>query len=195
MLAEIQSLNTDEDLLAWARDGLARKNTLLEADARAIEMVYQRKLRETTLSDSDVAEEGSNTRPSITHGISDATTVDLTYSKEPVRKRSKAHLSFVRGQPCVVCKQSPCDPHHLKFARPRALGRKVSDEFTVPLCRAHHQQLHCHGNEKAWWANLQIAPLLIAKQLWDASPIHATGTGPANDVDLHDDLSSESAAR
>jgi hypothetical protein len=88
-----------------------------------------------------------------------------------VRKRSKAHLSFVRGQPCLICQQTPSDPHHLKFAQQRALGRKVSDEFTVPLCRTHHQDLHRHGNEKAWWANMQIAPLPIAKQLWDASQI------------------------
>jgi hypothetical protein len=86
-----------------------------------------------------------------------------------VRKLSKAHLSFVRGQPCLICQQSPSDPHHLKFAQQRALGRKVSDEFTVPLCRPHHQDLHRHGNEKAWWANMQIAPMPIAKQLWDAS--------------------------
>src|SRR5438067_4890637 len=59
-----------------------------------------------------------------------------------IRKRDKAHLAFVSAQPCLVCKRSPCDAHHLKFARPRALGRKVSDEFTVPLCREHHQELH-----------------------------------------------------
>ena len=92
--------------------------------------------------------------------------------KEPPRKRSKAHLLFVREQPCLVCRHTPCDAHHLKFAQPRALGRKVSDEFTVPLCRAHHQELHQHGNERAWWANLQIAPLPVAQQLWAASPIH-----------------------
>jgi hypothetical protein len=73
------------------------------------------------------------------------------------------------AQPCLICQQIPSDPHHLKFAQPKALGRKVSDEFTVPLCRAHHQDLHRHGNEKAWWANMQIEPMSIAKQLWDAS--------------------------
>jgi hypothetical protein len=93
----------------------------------------------------------------------------LAFPKEPFRKRSKAHLSFVRGQPCLICKQGPSDPHHLKFAQGKALGRKVSDEFTVPLCRAHHQDLHRYGNEKAWWANIQIEPISIAKQLWDAS--------------------------
>src|SRR5262249_54902975 len=75
-----------------------------------------------------------------------------------VRRRSKAHLAFVASQPCLVCKMAPCDAHHLKIAQPRSLGRKVSDEFTVPLCRKHHQELHRHGNEANWWANLQITP-------------------------------------
>ena len=96
----------------------------------------------------------------------------LAFPKEPVRKRSKAHLLFVREQPCLVCRQSPCDAHHLKFAQPKALGRKVSDEFTVPLCRAHHHELHRQGNERAWWADLKIEPLRVAHELWTASPIH-----------------------
>jgi hypothetical protein len=83
------------------------------------------------------------------------------------RRRTKAHLSFVAAQPCLVCQRTPCDAHHLKFAEPRARGRKVSDEFTVPLCREHHRQLRHHGNEIAWWANVQIAPLGVAKSLWD----------------------------
>jgi hypothetical protein len=48
----------------------------------------------------------------------------------------------------------------------------VSDEFTVPVCREHHHELHRHGSEAAWWANLHIAPLNIAKELWQTSPIH-----------------------
>ena len=86
-----------------------------------------------------------------------------------VRKRNKAHLAFVATQPCIVCRRSPSDAHHLKFAQPRSLGRKVSDEFTVPLCRDHHIQLHRHGNEAAWWANLRIVPLEMAKELWNAT--------------------------
>jgi hypothetical protein len=82
------------------------------------------------------------------------------------RKRNKAHLAFVAAQPCLICKRSPSDAHHLKFAQPRSLGRKVSDEFAVPLCRDHHRQLHHHGNEVAWWANVQIAPMAVAKDLW-----------------------------
>ena len=52
-----------------------------------------------------------------------------------------------------MCGRQPSDPHHLRFAQPRALGLKVSDEFTVPLCRGHHRQLHQAGDEAAWWDN------------------------------------------
>lgn len=89
----------------------------------------------------------------------------LTIS-EPKRHRDKAHLRFVGSQPCLVCGQHPSDPHHLRFAQPRALGLKVSDEFTVPLCREHHRQLHHAGNEITWWHNIDIKPLPIARELW-----------------------------
>ena len=63
----------------------------------------------------------------------------------------------------------PSQAHHLRFAQPRALGRKVSDEFTVPLCATHHHELHMRGNEKDWWAEKQIEPLSIAEDLWKES--------------------------
>ena len=53
------------------------------------------------------------------------------------------------------------------MAQPRSLGRKVSDEFTVPLCRRHHRELHRHGNERAWWQNQGIDPLPVAAALWE----------------------------
>jgi hypothetical protein len=86
---------------------------------------------------------------------------------EPKRLRDKAHLRFVASQPCLVCGRQPCDPHHLRFAQPRALGMKVSDEFTVPLCRGHHRQLHQGGNEVTWWETRKIKALDIAKELWE----------------------------
>ena len=85
---------------------------------------------------------------------------------EPKRLRDKAHLGFVASQPCLVCGRQPSDPHHLRFAQPRALGLKVSDEFTVPLCRGHHRQLHQAGNEVTWWGNFNLKPLEVAKALW-----------------------------
>jgi hypothetical protein len=86
---------------------------------------------------------------------------------EPKRLRDKSHLRFVASQPCIVCGRHPSDPHHLRFAQPRALGLKVSDEFTVPLCRSHHGQLHQAGNEAAWWDKLKIDALRIARQFWE----------------------------
>ena len=86
---------------------------------------------------------------------------------EPKRRRDKSHLRFVASQPCLVCGRHPSDPHHLRFAQPRALGLKVSDEFTVPLCRGHHRQLHQAGNEVAWWDQLKIDALRVARQFWE----------------------------
>ena len=86
---------------------------------------------------------------------------------EPKRRRDKSHLRFVASQPCLVCGRHPSDPHHLRFAQPRALGAKVSDEFTVPLCRGHHRELHQAGDEIAWWQGRKIDAVCIARQLWE----------------------------
>jgi hypothetical protein len=89
--------------------------------------------------------------------------------ERPRRRRDADHLRFVAAQPCLVCSRTPSDPHHLKFAQPHALSSKVSGEFTVPLCRTHHRQLHQGGNEVNWWIDIDIDPLPIAKELWDQS--------------------------
>jgi hypothetical protein len=83
-----------------------------------------------------------------------------------VRLRDKDHRRFVLRQACLVCGRVPSDPHHLTFTQPRALGRRASDEFTVPLCRLHHRALHRSGDEIAWWRSLNIDPLPVALKLW-----------------------------
>ena len=83
-----------------------------------------------------------------------------------VRLRDKDHRKFLLRQPCLVCGRVPSDPHHLTFTQPRALGRRVSDEFTVPVCRVHHRELHRSGDEAAWWRRLNIDPLPVALRLW-----------------------------
>lgn len=85
------------------------------------------------------------------------------------RHRDKAHLRFVALQPCLLCGRSPSDPHHLRFAQPRAMGRKNSDEFVVPLCRTHHRQNHQVGDERSWWTKTNIDPLKVALRLWQVS--------------------------
>ena len=89
----------------------------------------------------------------------------LTIS-EPRRHRDKSHLKFVASHPCLVCGRSPADAHHLRFTQPRSIGRKVSDEFTVPLCRTHHRDNHSFGDEVAWWEKRAIDPVATSRMLW-----------------------------
>jgi hypothetical protein len=170
-------LTGDTELSSWAQRRLPAKNTLIVEDARIVEATYR------AVMDQAFAQEGLRASQDpgpveperqMVEIIDPANAAGSAISLDkPLRRRSKAHLGYVRAQPCLVCQRQPCDPHHLKFAQARALGRKVSDEFTVPLCRDHHIALHRHGNEMSWWADLQISPLEIAKELWDTSPIHA----------------------
>jgi hypothetical protein len=87
----------------------------------------------------------------------------------PKRRRDKAHLIFVATQACLLCGRQPSDAHHLRFAQPRAMGMKVGDEFTVPLCRIHHRQAHQTGKQDEWWNDLDIDAVEIAKGLWEQS--------------------------
>jgi hypothetical protein len=88
---------------------------------------------------------------------------------EPRRYRDKDHRDYVSSQACLACGRQPCDAHHLRFAQARSLGRKVSDEFTVPLCRTHHRELHSLGDETVWWSKLNIDPVPIALRFWQHS--------------------------
>jgi len=93
---------------------------------------------------------------------------------EPRRIRCKEHLRYVAGQPCAICGRTPSHAHHVRYAQPRGLGLKVSDEFTVPLCATHHQHLHQTTKECDWWQERNIDPLKIASDLWEQSLGHAT---------------------
>jgi hypothetical protein len=95
----------------------------------------------------------------------------------PRRYRSKHHLRHVALQTCLVCGRKPCDPHHLRFMQPRALGRKVSDEFTVPLCRTHHRAVHRTGDEAAWWQAAGIDPVKVAQKLWSKTRLGVQDLG------------------
>ena len=88
---------------------------------------------------------------------------------EPKRLRDLDHLKFVANQPCLTCGRQPSHAHHLTFTQPNALGRKVSDEFTVPLCNLHRRELHDHGNERTWWIDRKVNPLPLARELWTRS--------------------------
>src|SRR5262249_39718919 len=84
----------------------------------------------------------------------------------PRRYRNREHLRYVAQQACLICGRKQSDPHHLRYLQPRALGRKASDEFVVPLCRSHHRAVHRAGDEQAWWKAAGIDPVKVARQLW-----------------------------
>ena len=170
-------------MLAWAHRRLAVKTTLTPEDARTVEQVFEAKRQSLEAPDQGPrsAEEdapetlpdsvATEARPDPVALAEPAAESDHTgpmlANGKPRRRRDKDHLAFVAAQPCLVCGRQPADAHHLRFAQPRALGRKVSDEFTVPLCRLHHRALHARGDEQAWWAALNIDPAPVAQQLWD----------------------------
>jgi hypothetical protein len=86
-----------------------------------------------------------------------------------IRLRDKLHCRYVMTQPCIVCGRVPSEAHHIRFAQPRALGRKVSDEYTVPVCRLHHRELHRYGDEASWWTGINVDPVPFALELWKRS--------------------------
>ena len=45
----------------------------------------------------------------------------------------------------------------------------MSDEYTVPLCRLHHRELHRYSDEAAWWDRQGIDALGMARLYWRES--------------------------
>ena len=73
--------------------------------------------------------------------------------------------------------------HHLRFIQPSALGHRVSDEFTVPLCRAHHRELHRRADERGWWRRYGIEPIRVASALWKRTHTVEIAPNGADEVD------------
>jgi hypothetical protein len=181
MLAEIESLATSAAAAAWAATMLHAKNRLNADDARVVEVTFEAKfatwrddLASLEPAPQLVPAESSSAVGHVDAPRSlDAKDVSARDRKpslaKTIRHRNKEHLKFVCGQPCLICAKQPSDAHHLRFAQPRALGRKVSDEYTVPLCRAHHREVHRASNELQWWQSRGLAPLADAEGLWQKS--------------------------
>jgi hypothetical protein len=94
----------------------------------------------------------------------------------------------------LICGRTPSDAHHLRFAQYRALGRKVSDEFTVPLCRGHHREVHRCGDEGVWWQKANIDPAAAARALWLKS--HPLPTAPgAESIDANSEPAADPTSR
>jgi hypothetical protein len=198
LLLEIGSISSPDVAAAWAREALAAKNSLTVADAKLVEDGFERRLLE--LSPSEIASNDRSseiqvaaahkgvaaepTDPGQTTGIDKSALAVAA----PRRYRNREHLRSVAKQPCLICGRRPSDPHHLRYLQPRALGRKASDEFAVPLCRVHHRAVHRARDERAWWQAAGIDPIKMARKLWkdtriDEGRIEPEGTPQAATVD------------
>jgi hypothetical protein len=178
LLSEIADLKSQDSATSWAGEALAAKNTLTAADAKLLEDAFEQKLSEFLAPESTEAPVVDSSSASVA-GPQQASRSDSANRQQssgidksvlavsaPRRYRNKEHLRYVAQQPCLICARKPSDAHHLRFVQPRALGRKASDEFAVPLCRIHHRAAHRASDERAWWKSAGIDPIKIAGKLW-----------------------------
>jgi len=101
---------------------------------------------------------------------------ERTSTRAPVS--DVAHLACIRQLPCLKCGMEPCgEAAHVRlnssaFGKRQALGARPGDEWAVSLCRACHtgdpDSQHKIG-EREFWDRLGINPLLVARELWEAS--------------------------
>jgi ERF superfamily len=177
MLGELNEIGSEDEATKWAHRRLSEKNKLNATDAKDIEEAFRAKLLSFAIHQSEIgpAPKSHVQTPGGTDGPgrkrkqqapSPSVEKSVLTHPEPRRIRDRDHVRFVAQQTCLVCGRQPCDAHHLRFAQNRALARKVSDEFTVPLCRGHHRELHRHGDEAAWWQKLGVDPTGAARTLW-----------------------------
>ena len=165
LLRQIDGLNSADEAALWAQRRLAAKNQLSAADAQQVEEAFAAKLGVIPPDSANADDTTALTGQSLAEKLPQVDKSVLVFP-EPRRIRDRDHIRHVIKQPCLICGRRPSDPHHLRFTQSRALGRKVSDEFTVPLCRGHHREVHRSGDEVAWWETGGIDPAVAARALW-----------------------------
>ena len=168
LLAEIYDLGSGDDAASWAHRNLRAKNGLSAAEARRVEEAFEARLAAFAAHAADVPAKPAGPNRVDPRAAEKSLGIDKTVlaRPEPRRVRDREHVKSVARKPCLICGRQPSDAHHLRFAQSRALGRKVSDEFTVPLCRGHHREVHRCGDEVAWWKNAGVDPTITARGLW-----------------------------
>ncbi|WP_367396287.1 DUF968 domain-containing protein [Pantoea sp. Ep11b] len=67
-----------------------------------------------------------------------------SFMKRPKRKRweNEKYTRWVKSQSCACCGSQADDPHHIIGHGQGRMGTKAHDLFVIPLCRAHHDELH-----------------------------------------------------
>jgi ERF superfamily len=183
LIAELKELNSADEAASWAHRVMGSKNTLTPRDAEHIELGFQLKLSTFPTEGSNAPESKPRARRRKRRDRQIAINKTVLTLPVPRRIRDREHVKSVAKQPCLVCGRRPADAHHLRFAQLPTLGRKVSDEFTVPLCRGHHREIHRCGDEAAWWQKNGIDPTAAARGLWlKTHPLPSTIGSPGSKV-------------
>ena len=150
LMTAVGSITSADNAAIWAREALAAKNRLAAADAKLVEDAFEDRLSELAPSAAvGAADDAAPTTRVERVGVHEVRAKghdDLDRAEgidksvlviaTPRRYRNREHLRYVARQACLICGRKQSDPHHLRYLQPRALGRKASDEFAVPLCRA-----------------------------------------------------------
>jgi hypothetical protein len=168
LIADVGNLASVDDAALWAHRSLIEKNKLTADDALLVEEIFEARLMSFG-ADVEAPKGQPTTRNSnVPRKRVQSQSIDKSVLTllEPRRLRDRNHVKFVATRPCLICGRQPSDAHHLRFMQSRALGKKVSDEFTVPLCRGHHREVHRCSDEAAWWKKLGIDPKVAARTLW-----------------------------
>jgi ERF superfamily len=190
LLGELTVLTTAEQATIWAHKAMAAKNTLTTVDSALVEAEFAAtvgQLADDAIGDATLSSpapaESQAAEARLPGRVNNAVAWHIDKSalalNEPRRYRDRAHLRFVSAQPCLICGRRPTDAHHLRFAQPRSLGRRVSDEYAVPLCRSHHRALHRHGDEATWWETNKVDPVAVAQELWQRTRLDGPPGGRA----------------
>ena len=187
LATQLVEINSTEEAANWAHRVLGAKNSLTAADAVCIEEAFRAKLATFATDSADGAAIPRETeRPRAQRRMhrgkkqrrSSIIDKSMLTLPEPRRVRDREHVRYVTQQSCLICGRRPSDAHHLRFAQSPALSRKVSDEFTVPLCRGHHREVHRSGDEAAWWQKAGIDPTVTARALWlETHPLTDSANG------------------
>jgi ERF superfamily len=193
LIAELKDVNSADQAAVWAHRIMGLKNSLTRTDAEQVELAFQLKLSTFTTDSRDAPESKRRIRRRSRRDRQMAISKTILTLPVPRRVRDREHVKSVAKQPCLVCGRRPADAHHLRFAQLPALGRKVSDEFTVPLCRGHHREVHRCGDEAGWWDKTGIDPTAAARVLWlkthplpSAQPEPKVETKPIREPVRHD---------
>jgi hypothetical protein len=95
-----------------------------------------------------------------------------TPSKRAAQGMSAQHLQFLRGLSCCCCRVAPAggggDVYHLRNAPggTRGTAQRAPDCWAVPMCELHRRAAERSPDERVFFAQRGLDPVVMARRLW-----------------------------